>query len=192
MVVTGPAVVGKSTIVKALQSALTQQGELWLAIELDTFARSLPRRWLSWGEHQGRYARQGFTYARNDDGRVDLTLGNDGRRVLAAFHRSVAAVVTSGVGVICEAIVHDDEDWRDWIAALGGVSAFWIRLTATLEVLEAREMATRSAVSQGLARGMATRQLAGQYDIEIDTGVEGVDVAIPRIVEEFYTWRLRP
>src|SRR5580765_4858774 len=106
IVVTGPAAVGKSTVTKALQKELTRSGELWLAIELDVFARSLPRPWIAWGDHRGRNAAQGFVYARGSDGSLELELGSDGRRVLSAFHRSVAAVVTSGVSVICETIVY--------------------------------------------------------------------------------------
>src|SRR6185436_175535 len=104
IVVTGPAAVGKSTVTKALQKELTRGNELWLAIELDVFARSLPRPWIAWGDYRGRNAAQGFVYARRANGSLELELGADGRRVLSAFHRSVAAVVTSGVGVICESI----------------------------------------------------------------------------------------
>jgi hypothetical protein len=108
--ITGPAAVGKSTVARELQSELIRSGELWLVIELDTFARGLSRDWISFGKHQGRYAERGFVYARGQDGGIELRVGPDGRSVLAAFHRSVAAIARSGVGVICETIVYDDDD----------------------------------------------------------------------------------
>ena len=86
--ITGPAAVGKSTVARELQSELVRSGELWLVIELDIFARGLPRDWISLGKHQGRYAERGFVYARGQDGSLELGLGSDGRRVLSAFHRS--------------------------------------------------------------------------------------------------------
>ena len=87
VLVTGPAAVGKSTVAKALQSELVRSGELWLTVELDTFARALPREWVSLGTHQGQYAGLGFTYARSKDDRMRLRPGSDGRRLFSAFHR---------------------------------------------------------------------------------------------------------
>jgi len=182
IVVTGPAAVGKSTVTKALQKELTRSGELWLAIELDVFARSLLRPWIAWGDYRGRNAAQGFVYARRSDGSLELELGSDGRRVLSAFHRSVAAVVTSGVGVICESIVYDDADWRDWSDALRDVPACWVRLTAPLTVLDEREQG-RAAIGQGLGRGMAARPAVGEYEVEADTASEAVETIVARIVE---------
>ena len=180
--ITGPAAAGKSTLAKALQSELVRRGELWHVMELDVFARGLPREWIKWGKHRGEFAERGFVYARAQDGRVDLTLGSDGRRVLAAFHRSVAVVVKSGINVICETIVYDDEDWRDWSDALTNISACWVKLNAPIEVLEGREV-DRPRPAQGLARGMAARKPVGEYVIEGDTGVETVSVIVARIVD---------
>src|SRR5262249_29171799 len=102
VVVTGPAAVGKSTIAKGLQAEFASRGDLWLKIELDLFGRGLPRDWISLGTHQGSYAGRGFTYARANDDSIELVLGPDGRRVLSAFHRSIAAVAKAGLNVICE------------------------------------------------------------------------------------------
>src|SRR5262249_4187051 len=121
-------------------------------------------------------------YARGPDGGVDLTLGTDGRRVLTAFHRSVAAVVESGVNVICETIVHDKEDWRDWSDALANISVRWVRVNAPVDVLESRE-GDRPRPAQGLARGMSARKVVGHYDIEVDTGTETTAAIVDRIIE---------
>ena len=180
--ITGPAAVGKSTVARALQSELARRGELWLVIELDLFGRGLPREWVAMGSHVGRYAASGFTYARAEDGSVALELGADGQRVLAAFHRSVAAVVRSGVNVVCETIVYDEEDWSDWSAALRGVPARWVNLRAPVAVLEDRESSDRSRVFRGLARGMSARATVGAYDVEADTSAEPAAAVVERIV----------
>jgi site-specific DNA-cytosine methylase len=89
IVVTGPAAAGKSTVAKALQARFARTGELWLLIELDAFGRSTPRDWISLGAHRGRHAGRGFAYERASDGRLELKLGPDGRRVLAAFRHLI-------------------------------------------------------------------------------------------------------
>jgi len=180
--ITGPAAVGKSALSKALQAELGRNGELWLVMELDTFARGLSRDWIAVGNRQGRYAERGFTYARAEDGRIDLSIGIDGRKVLAAFHRSVAAIAHAGTGVICETIVYDDTDWRDWSEALRDVATCWVKLRAPLVVLEARERADSTRVLQGLARGMSARSPVGKYDVEADTNAESVDAIAQRII----------
>ena len=182
IVVTGPAAVGKSTVTKALQKELTRGNELWLVIELDVFARGLPRPWIAWGEYRGRNAAQGFVYARRPDGSLELELGVDGRRVLAAFHRSVAAVVASGVSVICETVVYDAADWDDWSATLNGLQPCWVRLSAPLSVLAARE-SEREEAARGLGRGMAARPAVGKYDVEADTGSEPTAAIVARTIE---------
>ena len=180
--ITGPAAVGKSTIARALQAELGRDGALWLVIELDGFARALSREWIAVHERRGRFADAGFSYTRADDGAIGLTLGADARRVLAAFHRSVAAVVTSGVGVVCETIVYDEQDWADWTEAVRGIPTRWVKLAAPLDILEARERADRSRVFQGLARGMSVRHRVGVYDLEADTSVEDVPAIVGRIL----------
>ena len=180
--ITGPAAAGKSTVARTVQAELARRGELWIVHELDLFGRGLSREWVALGAHRGAHAHRGFVYARAVDGSIALELGADGRRVLAAFHRSVAAVARSGVGVVCETIVYDDEDWRDWCEALEGVSSCWVRLGAPLATLEERERADRTRVFQGLARGMSARTPVGTFDVEADTGSEEVAAIAGRIL----------
>ena len=128
--IVGPAAVGKSTVARFLQAELARDGDLWLILELDAFATSLPRNWIALNGRAGRFAGRGFIYHREGPDRIDLTIGPDGRRFLAAFHRSVAAVLHSGVNVICETIVYDPADWDDWLEALKGAPAWWVKLNA--------------------------------------------------------------
>ncbi len=179
--ITGPAASGKSTLTRAVQAEFTRRGELCLILELDVFGRGVPRDWVAFSERRGAQAGRGFSYDRGADGSVALTLGPDGRRVLAAFHRAVAASVRSGMTVVCETIVYDEDDWRDWCEALGGIDACWVRLSAPVAALEAREQADRSRVFQGLARGMSARPSVGRYMIEADTSVEGAEAIAAQI-----------
>jgi chloramphenicol 3-O phosphotransferase len=180
--ITGPAAAGKSTVARAVQAELARRGELWIVHELDLFGRGLSREWIAMGSHRGAHADRGFVYARAADGSIALELGPDGRRVLAAFHRSVAAVARSGLGIVCETIVYDDEDWRDWCAALEGVASCWVRLGAPLATLAERERADRTRLLQGLARGMSARPPAGRFDVEADTAAEAPDEIVARIL----------
>jgi chloramphenicol 3-O phosphotransferase len=180
--ITGPAAAGKSTVARAVQAELARRGELWIVHELDLFGRGLSREWIAMGPHRGSHAERGFVYARGADGSIALELGPDGRRVLAAFHRSVAAVVRSGMGVVCETIVYDDEVWRDWCEALEGVPTCWVRLGAPLATLEEREQADRTRLLKGLARGMSARPAVGSFDVEADTATEAPDAIAARIL----------
>ena len=181
VVITGPAAAGKSTLAKALQSHFAKRGELWLVFEVDAFGRGMPRDWVAIGDHRGGHAAQGFDYARGDDGSLGLILGADGRRVLAAFHRAVAAAVNCGLNVICETILYDDADWDDWADSLSGIRACWVRLSAPLAVIDAREKAERVPLFQGLGRGMSARALVGTYSVEADTGTETTRQIVERV-----------
>lgn len=181
--ISGPAAAGKSTIARAIQKYFARErGELWLEIELDVFARALSRDWIGIPGRRGRQASRGFIYAPAEDGSIQLQLGLDGRRVLTAFSRSVAAVVNSGMNVVCETVVHDDEDWRGWQESLSSIKACWVKLGAPIAVLEAREQAEPTRIMKGLARGMASRPPVGQFDVEADTSVEDRDALVQRIV----------
>jgi chloramphenicol 3-O-phosphotransferase len=183
ILIVGPAAVGKSTLAKALHRDLVRGGELWLLMQIDPFVTaSLSSEWVGWSKHRGAYAERGFAYARAADGSLALELGTDGRRVLQAFHRAVAAVVTSGVNVVCETLVYDEDDWAHWRASLQGVETCWVRLAAPLTELERRERADRHRSAHGLAEGMLARPPVGRYDIEADTSTDTVDTIVRRIV----------
>lgn len=180
--ITGPAAAGKSTIAKALQSELSRRGSLWLYIEIDAFAATLYRDWFSFDGRGGSFAERGFVFQRDDNNGLRLNLGPDGRRVLFAFHRAVAAVANAGVNVVCETIVHDDRDWEDWSETLQAIPVYWVKLGAPLAFLEAREQNRPSEV-RGLARAVMSRKPIGSYHLDVDTSAEGIDEIVERIIE---------
>jgi len=179
--ITGPAACGKSTISKALQSRLSSQGSLWILVEVDGFASSLMKDWFSFDLQTAPYGDRGFTYTRGNDQGLQLAVGLEGRKVLNAFHRSVAAIARSGVDVVCETVICDDDDWADWLEVLQGIPQLWVELNAPLSVLETREI-DRPKEIRGLARGMKTRGAVGQYDISADTSIETPEEIVDRIL----------
>lgn len=181
ILLTGPAAAGKSTIARGLQAAFAARGDLWLLMQLDFFARAIPRDWIAWPRRRGVRGDQGFKYEAVDNSIV-LTLGVDGRRVLSAFHGAVAGAAASGVPVICETIIYDEQDWSDWSQALEQTRALWVWLSAPLQILEARERADDTRIFQGLARGMLARPRAGIFDLEADTSAEPADPIVSRII----------
>jgi chloramphenicol 3-O-phosphotransferase len=81
--------------------------------------------------------------------------------------------------------VYDEEDWRDWSVALGDTAACWIRVSAPLPTLEARE-AERAGYFRGLARGRFGACF-GKHDLEVDTGSETADSIARRILASLRT-----
>ncbi len=184
IVITGPAAVGKSLVAKTLQSKLSGNGSLWLLVQIDSFAKSLYRDWFKFDTNHSPYAERGFEFKRDNDGGLRRIIGSDGRLILSAFHRSVAAIVNSGVSVVCETIVCDDDDWRDWSEVLDGIQAFWVKLSAPLTILEARKKAERPPMLHGLAQGNLEEKPVGQYNLELDTSTDTVDTIVELIINE--------
>ena len=182
VVITGAAATGKSTVAAALQAKLSAQGSLWLYSGIDSFAQSLRRDWASFEGRGGPFAERGFVYSRGKDGALSLTLGADGRRVMNAFHKSIAAIARSGINVVCEAVIYDAEDWGDWVETLEPFSTCWVKLSAPLAVLEDREK-DRPQEVRGLARGMMSTQGVGRFDVECDTSIDTLEEVVGKILE---------
>jgi chloramphenicol 3-O-phosphotransferase len=184
VLIAGPPAAGKSTIAKGLQAELVKGGELWLVVEFDNFARSMPIDWISFKAHRGKFADRGFAYEPRDERGLELIAGADARRVQKSFHRAVAALAMSGVNVICAAVVLDQADWDDWLSALARVPFVSVGLTASLETLETRERADRSRLFQGLARGiLSSGDARGSYDLEIDTAANEPEAIVRQLAE---------
>jgi chloramphenicol 3-O-phosphotransferase len=181
IVISGPAASGKSTLARALQKRFGRRGELWMLFELDSFGRGLSPDWIAMGDHVGREAARGFTYGPSATGGIGLTIGADARRVLNAFHRAVAGAVVSGLDVICETIVYDEEDRADWSDAIAGIDVIWVRVSAPVDVLDERERADRTRLLKGLGRGMSARPRVGDVDVEGDSGTESVEQLVERV-----------
>jgi chloramphenicol 3-O phosphotransferase len=171
IVINGTSSTGKSTLAAELQRMLTDAGECWLVMSQDDFFARIPRAWLTYGRlHVGALAARGITLTM-PRGVLERRIGPVGAQLLEAYRGAIAATARSGVNVIVDDVLLDDEDWRGWQRHLAGIEVRWIGLTAPVEVLEERER-RRDDRYNGLARAeydIVHRH--ARYDLMIDTAI---------------------
>lgn len=167
----GTSSAGKSTTATALQGCLPEHH---LLVGLDVFLRMVDPRW---GGH-GPHTQDGFRY---DPTRVDeagevvstISCGPVGRRILNGTHRAVAAMARSGNNVIVDEMLLDASVSTDWVQALDGLRVYLVHVHAPVEVLVARERDREQ--HPGLARGHLLVNTLAEYDVAVDTSINGPD-----------------
>ncbi|GLZ82073.1 hypothetical protein Afil01_68800 [Actinorhabdospora filicis] len=158
----GASSAGKTTLAKALQDRLP---EPYLHLGLDTVFGSVPDKWGSTGE----FSADGFAYTPVPDG-LSITYGDAGERILRGFHRAVAALVATGVGVIVDEVLLDGRARDDWREVLAPFGPLYVGVHCDLDELERREKERYSARVHGLARWSALHAHEGMaYDLTVDT-----------------------
>jgi chloramphenicol 3-O phosphotransferase len=116
----------------------------------------------------GAHADEGVSFERIGSD-IIFHAGPIGRAVLAGYRRSIAAVVRSGVNVIVDEVVLDEQAWTQWDLELRTLDPFWVRVDCPIEVCERRERA-RADRLPGLARSQATVvHRYPRYDYAVDT-----------------------
>jgi chloramphenicol 3-O phosphotransferase len=153
IVLNGVSSAGKSTLAAEMQTQLVARSSCWVILGIDDFLGKLPAPWVRYRE-PGAHADEGVSFVRVGDDIV-FRAGPVGRALLTGYRRAVAAVVRSGVNVIVDEVVLDDEAWAQWESELSALDPFWVRVDCPIEVCEARERA-RSDRLPGLARSQAT------------------------------------
>ncbi|MER6599726.1 chloramphenicol phosphotransferase CPT [Streptomyces parvus] len=155
IVLNGGSSSGKSGIVRCLQAELPTP---WLAAAIDTFVDSLPASLRSAGE--------GIEFAA--DGGV--TVGEEFRRLEAAWREGVAAMARAGAPVIIDDVfLGGPASQEPWRKALTGLDVLWVGVRCESEVAEAREIA-RGDRPKGMAAAQAEKVHEGvSYDVEVDT-----------------------
>jgi chloramphenicol 3-O phosphotransferase len=148
----GTSSAGKSTIAVELQARLIARGKCWIILGIDDFLGKLPAAWVRYVD-VGAHADEGVSFERIG-GDIVFRAGPVGRAVFAGYRRSVAAVVRSGVNVIVDEVVLDEEAWTQWHSELRALDPFWVRVDCPIEVCERRERA-RADRLLGLARSQA-------------------------------------
>ena len=148
----GTSSAGKTTLAVEMQAQLTARSTCWVILGIDDFLGKLPAPWVRYVE-AGARADEGVSFERVD-GAIVFRAGRVGRALLSGYRRSVAAVVRSGLNVIVDEVVLDDEAWAQWDSELEGLDPFWVRVDCPIEVCERREHA-RADRLPGLARSQA-------------------------------------
>ncbi|OCC07657.1 Chloramphenicol 3-O phosphotransferase [Streptomyces sp. PTY087I2] len=146
---------GKSGIARCLQAELPTP---WLTAAIDTFVDSLPASL--------RTTDAGIAFAA--DGGV--TIGEEFRRLEAAWREGVAATARAGAHVfIDDVFLGGPASQEPWRKALTGLNVLWVGVHCDLAVAEAREIA-RGDRPRGMAAAQAERVHRGvSYDVEVDT-----------------------
>ncbi|MFB8215279.1 chloramphenicol phosphotransferase CPT [Streptomyces anulatus] len=155
IVLNGGSSSGKSGIVRCLQAELPHP---WLAAAIDTFVDALPPSL--------RTTEAGITFAA--DGGV--AVGEEFRRLEAAWREGVAATVRAGARVIVDDVfLGGPASQEPWRKALTGLDVLWVGVRCEGAVAEAREVA-RGDRPRGMAAAQADTVHRGVvYDLEVDT-----------------------
>jgi chloramphenicol 3-O phosphotransferase len=187
VVLNGGSSAGKSTLARAVQRVFADAGEPWIIFGWDDFVPRMPDRWHGGPSGIGDRAMEGVSYrvVRDEPLEALLDLGDAGRRVLAGYHRAVAALARAGNNVLVEEVIITAPEWDDWQQALAGLDTRWIAVRCDVEIAVGREHA-RGDRYRGLARGTAAVvHLSPTYDMEIDTtncSVERAALDIARVL----------
>jgi chloramphenicol 3-O phosphotransferase len=156
---------GKSSILAALQNLLD---EPYLNAGLDKFIWMLPKRYLDrplWDDVLGLASEAGAM----------------GHRLAYGMHRSIAALSLSGLNVLADHVLVE-QDWvKDCAQLFTGLPAYLVGIRCPLDVLEQREKERRDR-TLGQARLQFERAHAHRlYDFEVDTSTASVEECAQRI-----------
>ena len=152
IVLNGTSTAGKSTLAAEMQRQLTGRGRCWVILGIDDFLGKLPAAWVGYHD-AGAHAEEGVSFERVGKD-ILFRAGPVGRALLAGYRRSVAAMARSGMNVIVDEVVLDEEAWTQWEAELGDLDGFWVRVDCPMDVCEGRER-SRPERLPGLARSQA-------------------------------------
>ncbi|MEV6107823.1 chloramphenicol phosphotransferase CPT [Streptomyces sp. NPDC051940] len=155
IVLNGGSSSGKSRLLRSLQTVLDQP---WLAAAIDSLIDAMP------ASMQATDTGIGFA----DDGGVSI--GDEFRRLEAAWMQGVAAMARAGAPVIVDDVflggAASQERWR---TALRGLDVLWVGVRCDASVAAARESA-RGDRAPGMAEQQAELVHQGVvYDLEVDT-----------------------
>jgi chloramphenicol 3-O phosphotransferase len=166
----GTSSAGKTTLALAVQEAFAAARSCWLVVGIDDWLAKLPPDWWFIAEHQsGSFAADGVSFTRGPDDLIHLRLGPVGRALLDAYRRTAVAVARSGLDVVVDDCMVDDEHLAGWRTALAGLDVLWVRVDCPVEVAAERERARGDRLI-GIVREQATHVHDGiDYDVVADT-----------------------
>ena len=162
----GTSSVGKSAVADELQERLTTPH---LVVGLDHFFSMFPHHWAGHPRGPG----PGFWYDDTVDAdglpRARIRYGDAGRRLLVGQRAAVRALLDAGNDVVLDEMPVDRTILPAWRRELAGHRTWWVRLTAPLDVVEAREAGRAHGRHLGNARGHLDVAAGESFDLTIDT-----------------------
>jgi chloramphenicol 3-O phosphotransferase len=171
IILNGVSSSGKTTLASAFRDERAAAGEFWLLIGIDDFLSKVPAEWLDLGlaTGPGTRAEDGLRFATSSTGR-ELKIGASCRRLLHAYHHAVAAAARSGLNVIVDDVVIDDEVLSDWLEVLDELEPTWVAVRCPPEMTAERELrrGDRPVGMTGTQTNSVHRLV--RYAFEIDTG----------------------
>ena len=181
----GTSSAGKTTIARELQLRLP---EPYLHVGIDHFFRMLPPRYLG----DAPPAEQGFRWVpppTGSDAGVRIEIGPVGQRLIAGYHRAVAALAAASNHLIVDDVLLDPAWLRDWLDALAAFPVLFVGVRCPLPEVERREREReRGNRALGQARGhFALVHAHGAYDVEVDTSRADPAACAARIVAALST-----
>ncbi|MGH8951718.1 MAG: phosphotransferase-like protein [Acidimicrobiia bacterium] len=171
VILNGASSSGKTTLASAFRDERAAAGEFWLLIGIDDFLSKMPAAWLDLGlaTGAGAHAHDGLWFETTSTG-PQLKIGATCRRLLHAYHHAAAAAARSGLNVIVDDVVIDDDVLGDWLEVLGELKPTWVGVRCSPEITAGRERrrGDRPAGMTGTQTDSVHRSL--RYAFEIDTG----------------------
>jgi chloramphenicol 3-O phosphotransferase len=166
IVLVGVSSVGKTTVARQLQLALR---EPYLHVGLDHFFSMFPYEWRDHPRGPG----PGFWVDKTADAagcpRSRICYGDAGAQLLAGMRAAVNALLAGGNNVILDGMPIDDSIMPAWRRELRASCTTWVRLTASLPILEERERARTTGQQVGNSRGHFDVSAGEEWDLVIDT-----------------------
>jgi chloramphenicol 3-O phosphotransferase len=181
VILNGPSCVGKSSIIKALQ---TKTAELWVEAGIDKFfVGVLAPKWYLEDKAENYKVMHGIADVDETGNAVFvLQVGVEGQKVVRGMHGAIAAYAKAGCNVIVDYICYEPSWREDLLRQVAGLDSFCVGLSAPLEVLEARETA-RATSPKGHSRSHhASVHNGWQYDLCIDTSCSSVEESAAKIL----------
>ena len=108
VILNGTSSAGKSTIAELFQAQQAAEGTCWLLIALDDFNSRIPPQWFTGGDHDGPFSHAGIRFEPSPDGLV-VRIGEVGRQLLGAYHRTVAVWARAGFEVLVDEVTVDEQ-----------------------------------------------------------------------------------
>ncbi len=158
----GASSAGKSSIVKALQTTLS---EAYLEAGIDKFLFMLPNDYLM----KAHLWHQVIGYEKGENGELLPKVGDHGHQLMRGMHRAISGLAQTGNNVIADHVMLDKQWLDDCLDVFEGFEVLFVGVICPLDVLEAREKG-RGDRTLGQARGQAG--IIHQdciYDLEVDT-----------------------